>query len=717
MNIATENASEMAVGRLIRPFSKPMDLLEISTAHRWWFSTSKSREVGSYSWAKMMVDGHSLMAPSNAGFLELGQRYFGLLRNGHGRTGHWYPFETVAGKTNIALRICNFVKSLGFDRLIDFGAGDFNRHKDKIVTGFDQNRSVPVGQSYIRHVLAVFADLHHFFAIPDEVGTFRLNDGFAQQLFTDEEANALVGRGNETGRTKDIPSEVAFALMDASIEYVVDHSEGILELLQISNALEQPPPKRVGQRVRKQAMAARLLEIAQGTFDSPLHKRTGKLNRSEVARGLGISPGNFDKSLGRLVDTALYGKPKRVREKAIEALRKVAVRPPAAPSLKRDYQARTQSLGLPYYGVVGAGYVPWPIVNPANSMSGEYTLYTASNDLYSSAVVIIAAFDAGRIEEVLSLDVDCLVEAADGWYLKCKIAKNTTSEGSTFVLKPCPPIVRKAVQVVQRLGAEARAKHGSNKLFFEINRHNAGVIKYHTIRWRVLEFARRTGVCLRDDGEQWSLGLHQLRRFFVTMWIDYYDFGARFESCRRMLTHDWIGTTIRYGTSIEQGRALTEAQRRLTFRVLKSAAFEGLRDVRGAAGLRLAKVVERLRIRARSEAEIAALIEKRIEHYKVAVHPMPWGYCIWDSLSGQRARCAPKGERSKSTIRPTTKKSCENCAECACFWSNAKFADFWEHAEHRHRRVVANPRAPRALVAAAEKALSVIQRFASRWTR
>ena len=662
----------------------------------------------------MMANGFSLLHPRNSSVLELAQRYFVLLRDGYSRSNQRLAFNSITDRVRIVLAIADVVMSTGCETLEAFGTAEFAQIKAKVTFGFDNKRSTPISSHRIREILKLWRELHDLFVTPGEDGCIGLNDGFPFPLFTETEAATMASKGTETGLTPDVPPEVAFAHIDAAIEYVSIHAEGIIRLSAQAKALANAPRvyAKAGQGERKRQLAAHLLSIVDGDNEYELFR--GKVNFSRVARELKLRPCNLDPILCNHANQFLLSRDRKVKVEARTALQLAATKQPAAPAKYRKNCVVQAELGLPYSGQPGAGYAPWPITHAASTRGGSYSVEAAEHDLLTAIIILIAAFDAGRIDEILATDVDCLVEGADGFYLRTRLFKENDPEGGSVHLKPCPPIVVSAINLAIAMGREARDKHGSKKLFFSQFRGKYSVPTYHTFLKRMKDFSERTGVAAMVDGGSWEIAPHQLRRFFVTMWNHYFEYGGQYESCRRILGHAWIGTTIRYGRSATSGKALLTEQRRLTHKVLKSAIFKGLEDVRGAAGHRLVRVFERMSIRTRSEEDIDLFIDRRIDHKGAEVHGMPWGYCIWDVAAGLKARCARGAARGAHVSRPDTWKTPEECQGCCCFWTDEKFAGFWEHAVERHERVAAKPRAPRQLVEAAEAAATLAKRM---WVR
>ena len=159
---------------------------------------------------------------------------------------------------------------------------------------------------------------------------------------------------------------------------------------------------------------------------------------------------------------------------------------------------------------------PWPIQIYGSNPHGQPSLEQAANNLWSACFVVIAAFMADRIEEVLETEVDCLdLSRPEGPYFKNKNWKDTNADSGLEGARPCPQIVVEAVQVLLELGALARAETGSQKLFMADHRLGSSVADHSTARKRLKSFCGWIGIPADEAEDLWSIAPHQLRRFFV----------------------------------------------------------------------------------------------------------------------------------------------------------------------------------------------------------
>ncbi|MFW8644415.1 hypothetical protein ACOJBO_25760 [Rhizobium beringeri] len=299
----------------------------------------------------------------------------------------------------------------------------------------------------------------------------------------------------------------------------------------------------------------------------------------------------------------------------------------------------------------------------------------------------------------MNLDVDCLVEKLDGWYLRSRKFKGHKADVGSYIEQPCPEVVVRAVRGITELGMDARAAAGSTNLFFIPHRLGASVPDESTVRNRLQRFGEKTGAASNGDEGNWFVTPSQLRRFFVTMWVNYYEFGGKFEALRRMLDHRWITTTLGYAKTWQK-QVVSDLQLALTFSVMRTAVFDGV-ELKGAAGIRFAKLAKRIKLMVLPEEGVTEWISAQIDAFGFLLFPMPWGYCFWSKVAGKYAGCVDKEDRRVGMSRPDTIKNCETCIGCRQYLETPVFEPYWQFSLKMHQRISKQPLAAPRLVKAA----------------
>lgn len=246
--------------------------------------------------------------------------------------------------------------------------------------------------------------------------------------------------------------------------------------------------------------------------------------------------------------------------------------------------------------------------------------------LPTACVIVIAAFSARRIEEILSLRDDCLEDDGGELWLKTFIAKSVRGRERI----PAPAAVAKAVEILMWLSATARKESGSRWL---LQLHNpfarAPSVQTPNISRGLLAFAEEMKVPALPDGTYWSFAPHQFRRFFAVVY--YYRYRDRsLTALSQYLCHYDPDSTRSYITEarfggffklVDHARADLEQARRalaredlrlrtfeevgLDFRLeIYRRALDGHEQLSGRAGTRILNDLQRLKADWQARAEV-----------------------------------------------------------------------------------------------------------------
>ncbi|UIJ79100.1 hypothetical protein [Rhizobium leguminosarum] len=694
--------------RIIRPEERPVGLDVDCLLHsdRYVFTMGNLSFV--MPWTRKMANGRRLCHSTNASAWELARRYMSAYRNQIFDGADNVVLSTVINRTYTALAVIDAFKKLGFASLSDVRKKGWNDFLKTLEFGLHPNRRERVSRSRLIEIFRVCDDLSRLYRIPDENGKFILNDGFSIELFSNfNDAIALayqLGTDFEA-QTPDTPASVAFAHMNAAIEYVVDYASDLIRLFNAAEAAKNQERKPT--RARPGQKNADLLEFLlqlgrEGFLDLA---ENGVLSRSKIAHSIGIATTTLYQPrhaawidrLEKAQLTASSAENESFRREAQLEIDTIRAK------LKNPSQNRiaTVQIGLPFSGITGAAH-PWPITEIGRSRwTTGCSLEEAIANLITAALIIILAFMGDRLGEGLNLDVDCLVEKLDGWYLRSRKFKGHSAEVGSFLEQPCPEVVVRAVRVITELGADARAAAGSSNLFFIPHRSGASVPDDSTVRNRLKRFGKSTRASLNGKDGDWIVTPSQLRRFFATMWVNYYEFGGKFEALRRMLDHRWITTTLGYAKTWQK-QVISDLQLSLTFSVMRTTVFDGV-EMKGAAGVRFAKLANRIKMMVLPIEEVSEWISAQIAAYGFRLFPMPWGYCLWSKDAGKYASCVGRGARRVGINRPNTIKDCGTCSKCRQFIETPVFEPYWQFSLEMHETIMNQPlAAPRLKKAALE---------------
>lgn len=696
----TQNHSRPATGQapVVLPESRPLGLIGDVIADHWEFASGRRHRLLRMAWTRKMANGYPLNHEVNSGYWELARRYFTACRNGCA-TGKPLAVKTCIGNTHTLFLIIDHVMRSGHSSLWTYP----KRESESLLAALAGGTGVALPSRHVRGTIRqrfeTSRQLYLLFTQAPAEGSV-LSDGFRFATLSGSQEVVALARliGQEQGTTPDAPPEVVFKCLGAAIEYVACYADEIIELSHAAKQLREQvecesAATKKPRYTKNSEIAAALLTALD--VRPPWVDGVGTIMKSDLARQVGMNPPDIYKPRYKpLIESAellLRG----INVSGTEEARHILIQAAKAPQPRAEHPGRevAKRLGLPFTGAAGQ-FSPWPISIVGNSKGDRIGLGTVVTQLWTASYLILAAFMCDRESETLAIEADCLVPGVDGWYIRTPNFKTRNGEGGSLVLQPCPKVVVLAVQVLQRLSAFARSQANSEKLFCIEHHMGVSVPEETELRKRVLRFADVTGADTFGAGEHWHLTPQQLRRFFPTAWVNYYEYGRNFKALSDVLDHASIGTTIRYASGIVQGGAVSRQQKNLTNRILNDVALGSI-FAKGPAAHNWSRFAERLRIKAIPEDQISDWVDERSNRNDHNVHPMPWGYCLWSKVAGLYAQCLEKGDRSVGISRPQNRKSCGVCGNgCRNFLTTEVFSPFWEHSLERHKRLAANPAAP-----------------------
>ncbi len=494
------------------------------------------------------------------------------------------------------------------------------------------------------------------------------------------------------------------------MQYVFDYSDELIQLQELADGLSPPTSSRVspGERIALLAelMAGEVLkEVSQLLpVDGPAYSR--------IALYVGVNVTYiYHPRFKSLILETLRVREGTVTEKHtfVQRLSKIAKssrqKVKKTPVRTRD---AGRKIGLPYSGKLTGSASPWPITTIGASRHSSHSLEAAITDLWTSVSIIIFAWQAERTGQVLDLDVDCLEQGVDGWYLKSRVFKDRNDLIGSETRHACPDVVVKAIQLVIRLGAKARQETGSKKLFLRDNRLRDSISDQTSLRNRMADFGKRhvrSGVL----GNIKIIPRH-FRRFFPTLWVNYYSFGGRFRALQRHLNHADLTTTVLYSRRIARPDIVRESQTRMTTRLFGESLLSGLPLIGG--GLKkVQSIIARLDFRLSAPDDVLHKLEKGMKREAMRVYPLPFGYCLWDRHAFRTARCRQSPEPGTGKEWPPVNKVETVCGECFNFLTTPTFETFWSQAYDRHKAMEEDIRTPRVLKKLARKGRRISEKF------
>lgn len=333
----------------------------------------------------------------------------------------------------------------------------------------------------------------------------------------------------------------------------------------------------------------------------------------------------------------------------------------------------------------------------AESGSGGMTIHGATISLMTACSIVIAAFTARRVSEIIGLKYGSLYTDESGkLWLSCFIHKTLRTESQI----PVPEIVAVAINVLEQISEKAR---GLTEVPYIFQYNVPGTSRTHGLsaaklpNFALSSHLRRFGYLIDvpqlDDGTRWTFKGHQFRRFFAILYIWVYDKGD-WGALQYHLRHFTREMTRRYVTETDMGQIIAYAAKEHTAQILANAA-SGINPIGGIEGTRLKEAAERLRnqmarkVEVVSERKYRQKLEKLVDRTGLQLAGFPWGYCV--KRKGQEeniCNCTSTGDAD------FTKASETVCTGCECNMLTSSALPIFSAAIRMHQNIVDSPDSP-----------------------
>jgi integrase len=360
----------------------------------------------------------------------------------------------------------------------------------------------------------------------------------------------------------------------------------------------------------------------------------------------------------------------------------------------------------------GAPGVPWPL-NPSamrySSLSVKDGLAIGEaieKHLMVACAIVIAAFSARRQLEIENVrcgdptEDDSAPKAlfydfeGEPW-LWCWIEKTL----QRWDRVPIPRVVVKALEILERASAPARAKTGTRFFFQYIHIQSEEVLEFDFIN-ALKAFADFVGVPPMEDGNYWVFKPHQFRRFFALLYMYRYDYGShgKFEALSYHLRHLNMEMTKRYVEEIREGDML-KAMREQHVVDLMSDSLTKKRIFHGGGGDAMNEQLDAMLKEVVKGSEVLPentpihvarqIAERVMKRLGIEMVPFVWGYCyafkdIEDGVF--HGNCIKKDAvAARPNLALATPKSCYNCKHLCV---DDSFKAFWEHMADQYQQIV-----------------------------
>lgn len=364
---------------------------------------------------------------------------------------------------------------------------------------------------------------------------------------------------------------------------------------------------------------------------------------------------------------------------------------------------------------------PWPVVAQKSLKSDDkrLTLSKAVNNFLPVAcLIVICAFTANRYEAALNIYDDKqqdgdpnkpAIETDDeGDWLWCWVGKSIRNWDRV----PCPRVVKKAVDVLNRLSETARNLNDSRKLFQYKSIGSNEVFSLTNIGSLLKEFVKFVEVPALEDGTHWNFTLHQFRKFFAILYMYGYEYG-NLSALSHHMRHLDFKVTEDYVLKHSNDTTLSRMRKHHSADLLVDIA-NGKRKASGKGGEILSEMLEKLvkqalknfkLIHVNQSPDTARRIAERVmQKLELTLVPFMWGYCAaftkleHGEFSGNCIECG-----MQATGPNLTKATPKNCSGCNHFYTDQHFKIWWQSMADIYDEHLTNPGLPDAFFAYTEE--------------
>lgn len=271
--------------------------------------------------------------------------------------------------------------------------------------------------------------------------------------------------------------------------------------------------------------------------------------------------------------------------------------------------------------------------------------------LLDACCVTILASTGMRRSEVMGLRSGCVVQDAEGFWLRYTVFKTSSASQGDKKRIPIPDITARAVAIIERLCQESRTYGRHDYLFSSINRVHFGWPTHAAYPERAV---KRVADAVGADE---SIHPHRFRKT-LAMYLIYQD-PSNIEIIRQLFSHVSLKMTLRYvislpGVNDEMKRIIAEQNVDVLLEVLEGA-FNG--RIGGEAGKRIRHSVEHspqfvARLQDRGKEALVQYVESMLEQGIKILHRTNLAICMKTPGYIETAPCDGKNEDTSEKIHP-----------------------------------------------------------------
>lgn len=308
------------------------------------------------------------------------------------------------------------------------------------------------------------------------------------------------------------------------------------------------------------------------------------------------------------------------------------------------------------------------------SNNGVVTLEGVVRYLASACFTVIASLTARRKEEIFDLGYQCIdEERGDGAYWLTIYIEKTSQR---YDLCPVPVLVKKAINVLEKLSEKARELSGNDSLWQYVSREGEVVkLNDQQVRNSLQDFY--TSFVSEDSSHEWQFSFHQFRRMFALLY--YYRFeGAYIGALSHHLRHFNIEMTKRYITDEKFMKEMKEIGEGWTASFLRRVA-SGKATIGGKSGDKIKRKLSDWLTHFRGKVDVVErerVVEKLMRYMKrvgAEFTQQVWGtICVCPKKTTLRKHSNCANDKGEPNIE---KGSVETCGGCPFAAYTDRFSD------------------------------------------
>jgi integrase len=309
--------------------------------------------------------------------------------------------------------------------------------------------------------------------------------------------------------------------------------------------------------------------------------------------------------------------------------------------------------------------------------------------IYDACFVVIGWLVGARVSEILGLEAGCIerhktVDGTEIAYLHGRIYKTATGSGGKPHRWIAPEPVIRAVNVLERLSAPARATSCSTSLWLltrdpTLLTQPMGIPNCSIFSWRLNGAFREVVDLPLHEGKPWHINTHQGRKTFARF-VGKRDRTGLYALQEHLGHISRVMTDSGYvGTDFELAELIGEETMNET-----RAALEDLLTANALSGHAGRMIASRSRFRGRTRGgDLKEYVDFILRDTGMVLGVCDWGYCLY-----RREHSACRGDDRGPNGAWRTQSV---CASCANFAVSEKHRPVWEERRRRNAALLTHP--------------------------